>query len=84
MGKFHAQTFDERVAIFETVKGAVGGQIPLVAGVGCASTIETMILEAYAQGGSARIGGGVSSAATPGTLEEIAEVRKAMVAFGVL
>jgi ribose transport system substrate-binding protein len=31
-GEFHTQTFDERVAIFETVKDAVGGQVPLVAG----------------------------------------------------
>jgi Dihydrodipicolinate synthetase family len=43
-GEFHTQTFDERVAIFETVKDAVGDQIPLVAGVGCASTIETVAL----------------------------------------
>src|SRR5271165_3849915 len=43
-GEFHTQTFDERVAIFETVKEAVGGQIPLVAGVGCTSTIETIAL----------------------------------------
>jgi Dihydrodipicolinate synthetase family len=34
----------KRVAIFETVKDAVGDQIPLIAGVGCASTIETVAL----------------------------------------
>jgi 4-hydroxy-tetrahydrodipicolinate synthase len=49
-GEFHTQTFDERVAIFETVTDAVGGQIPLVAGVGCASTIETIALAKKAEG----------------------------------
>jgi 4-hydroxy-tetrahydrodipicolinate synthase len=48
-GEFHTQTFDERVAIFQTVKDAVGDQISLVAGVGCASTIETVALAKKAQ-----------------------------------
>jgi 4-hydroxy-tetrahydrodipicolinate synthase len=43
-GEFHTQLFAERVAIFETVKAAVGGRVPLVAGVGCASTMETIAL----------------------------------------
>jgi 4-hydroxy-tetrahydrodipicolinate synthase len=43
-GEFHSQTFDERVKLFEAVKEAVGGKIPLIAGIGCASTIETIAL----------------------------------------
>ena len=43
-GEFHSQTFDERVRLFEAVKEAVGGKIPLIAGIGCASTIETIAL----------------------------------------
>lgn len=43
-GEFHTQLFAERVAIFETVKKAVGGRVSLVAGVGCASTMETIAL----------------------------------------
>lgn len=43
-GEFHTQTFAERVAILETVKKAVGGRVPLIAGVGCTSTIETIAL----------------------------------------
>jgi 4-hydroxy-tetrahydrodipicolinate synthase len=43
-GEFHTQTFAERVAIFETVKAAVGGRIPLIAGVGCTSTMQTIAL----------------------------------------
>ena len=31
-GEFHSQTFDERVKLFEAVKEAVGGKIPLIAG----------------------------------------------------
>jgi 4-hydroxy-tetrahydrodipicolinate synthase len=43
-GEFHTQSFEERVKIFETVKKAVGGTIPLIAGIGCASTVETIAL----------------------------------------
>jgi 4-hydroxy-tetrahydrodipicolinate synthase len=48
-GEFHTQVFAERVAIFETVKAAVGGRVPLVAGVGCTSTMETIALAKKAQ-----------------------------------
>ena len=48
-GEFHTQTFAERVAIFETVKKAVEGRVPLIAGVGCASTIETIALAKEAE-----------------------------------
>jgi len=48
-GEFHTQTFAERVAIFETVKKAVGARVPLIAGVGCASTIETVALAKEAE-----------------------------------
>lgn len=43
-GEFATMTFDERIALFQTVQEAVGGEIPLIAGVGCASTVETMKL----------------------------------------
>jgi 4-hydroxy-tetrahydrodipicolinate synthase len=43
-GEFHTQTFAERVGIFETVTSAVGGRIPIIAGVGCTSTTETIAL----------------------------------------
>ncbi len=43
-GEFHTQRFEERVAIFESVKAAVAGRVPLIAGVGSASTIETAAL----------------------------------------
>jgi 4-hydroxy-tetrahydrodipicolinate synthase len=42
-------TFDERVKLFEVVKEAVGTRIPLMAGVGCASTIETIRLAKKAE-----------------------------------
>lgn len=48
-GEFHTQSFAERVAIFETVKRAVGGRIPLIAGVGCTSTLETVNLARQAE-----------------------------------
>ncbi|MDR3437847.1 4-hydroxy-tetrahydrodipicolinate synthase [Telmatospirillum sp.] len=48
-GEFHTQTFAERVSVFEAVKQAVGGKIPLIAGVGCPSTMETIALAKKAQ-----------------------------------
>jgi 4-hydroxy-tetrahydrodipicolinate synthase len=48
-GEFHTQTFAERVSVFESVKEAVGGRIPLIAGIGCASTLETKALGKKAQ-----------------------------------
>jgi 4-hydroxy-tetrahydrodipicolinate synthase len=48
-GEFHTQTFEERVELFRVVKTAVGGKIPLVAGVGCASTVETIRLAKKAE-----------------------------------
>lgn len=43
-GEFATMTFEERVALFQRVKEEVGDQIPLIAGVGCASTVETIRL----------------------------------------
>ena len=43
-GEFHTQLFAERVAIFETVKKAVGDRTQMIAGVGCTSTMETIAL----------------------------------------
>jgi 4-hydroxy-tetrahydrodipicolinate synthase len=48
-GEFHTQTFDERVKLFEVVMAAVGKKIPLMAGVGAASTIETVALAKKAE-----------------------------------
>ncbi len=48
-GEFATLTFDERVELFSVVKGAVGDKIPLIAGVGCASTIETIRLAQNAE-----------------------------------
>lgn len=48
-GEFHAMTFDERVKLFQVVKEAVGEKIPLIAGTGAASTIETVALSKKAE-----------------------------------
>jgi len=48
-GEFHTQTFDERVKLFEVMMEAVGKRIPLMAGVGAASTIETIALAKKAE-----------------------------------
>jgi 4-hydroxy-tetrahydrodipicolinate synthase len=42
-------SFEERVKLFKVIKDAVGNKIPLMAGVGCASTIETMALAKKAE-----------------------------------
>lgn len=43
-GEFNTLTFDERVELFKTVKAAVNGRVPLIAGSGCASTRESIKL----------------------------------------
>jgi 4-hydroxy-tetrahydrodipicolinate synthase len=43
-GEFFTMSFEERVKLFKVIKDAVGNKIPLIAGVGCASTIETIAL----------------------------------------
>ena len=48
-GEFHTMTFQERVELFEVTKKAVGERIPLIAGVGCASTVETIRLAKRAE-----------------------------------
>jgi 4-hydroxy-tetrahydrodipicolinate synthase len=48
-GEFFTMTFDERVEMFRVIKKAVGAKIPLIAGVGCASTIETIALSKKAE-----------------------------------
>ncbi|MBA7554405.1 4-hydroxy-tetrahydrodipicolinate synthase [subsurface metagenome] len=42
-------SFEERVKLFKVIKDAVGNKIPLMAGVGCASTIETIALAKKAE-----------------------------------
>ncbi len=48
-GEFFTMSFEERVKLFKVIKDTVGDKIPLMAGVGCASTIETMALAKKAQ-----------------------------------
>jgi len=48
-GEFFTMNFEERVKLFKVIKDAVGNKIPLMAGVGCASTIETMALAKKAE-----------------------------------
>jgi 4-hydroxy-tetrahydrodipicolinate synthase len=43
-GEFNTLTFEERVEMFKTVKAAVNGRVPLIAGSGCASTRESIKL----------------------------------------
>ncbi|MTI58764.1 MAG: 4-hydroxy-tetrahydrodipicolinate synthase [Firmicutes bacterium] len=48
-GEFFTMNFQERVRLFETIKEAVGDKIPLIAGTGCASTVETIALSKKAE-----------------------------------
>jgi len=48
-GEFFSMAFDERVKLFEVIKERVGNRIPLIAGVGAASTIETIRLAKKAE-----------------------------------
>lgn len=48
-GEFNTLTFEERVELFKTVKAAVNGRVPLIAGSGCASTRETIRLTLVAE-----------------------------------
>ena len=48
-GEFFTMNFEERVKIFEIVKNAVGDKIPLIAGTGSASTVETIELSKKAE-----------------------------------
>ena len=43
-GEFFTMNFEERAKLLKVIKEAVGDKIPLIAGVGCSSTIETMAL----------------------------------------
>lgn len=48
-GEFFTMNFEERVKLFQVVKEAVGDKIPLIAGTGCASTVETIALSKKAE-----------------------------------
>jgi 4-hydroxy-tetrahydrodipicolinate synthase len=48
-GEFHTMNVEERVQLFKVIKEAVGEKIPLIAGVGAASTIETIALTKKAE-----------------------------------
>jgi len=49
-GEFFTMSFEERVKIFEVIKNAVDNKIPLMAGVRCVSTMETMTFYIEASG----------------------------------
>ena len=48
-GEFFTMNFEERVKLFQVVKEAVGDKIPLIPGVGAASTKETIELAKKAE-----------------------------------
>jgi 4-hydroxy-tetrahydrodipicolinate synthase len=48
-GEFFSMNFEERVKVFEIVKNAVGDKIPLIAGTGSISTVETIELSKKAE-----------------------------------
>jgi len=48
-GEFFTMSFEERVKLFKVIKEAVGDKIPLIPGVGAASTKETIELEKKAE-----------------------------------
>lgn len=48
-GEFISMTYDERISIFRTVKEAVNGRMPIVAGTGAASTKHAMMLTQEAE-----------------------------------
>jgi len=48
-GEFFTMSFEERVKLFKVIKVAVGNKIPLMAGVGCTSTVETTALAKKAE-----------------------------------
>jgi 4-hydroxy-tetrahydrodipicolinate synthase len=48
-GEFNTLFFEERVELYKTVKAAVNGRVPLLAGTGCASTRETVQLSLVAK-----------------------------------
>lgn len=48
-GEFHTMSFEERVKLFEMVRAEFSDEIPSIAGVGAASTIETVALAKKAQ-----------------------------------
>jgi len=48
-GEFFTMNFEERVKLFEVIKEAVGDKIPLIPGVGAASTKETVELAKKAE-----------------------------------
>jgi len=48
-GEFFTMSFEERVKMFNVIEETVGKKIPLMAGVGCASTIETIALAKKAE-----------------------------------
>lgn len=48
-GEFHTMSFEERVRLFELVQGEFASRIPAIAGVGAASTMETIALAKKAE-----------------------------------
>jgi len=48
-GEFFTMNFEERVKLFKVIKEAVGDKVPLIAGTGSVSTIETIALSKKAE-----------------------------------
>lgn len=48
-GEFFTMNFEEKAKLFKVIKEAVGNKIPLIAGVGSSSTIETIALAKKAE-----------------------------------
>jgi len=48
-GEFFTMNFEERVELFRVIRGAIGDKIPLIAGTGCISTLETIALSKKAE-----------------------------------
>ncbi len=48
-GEFHTMSFDERVELLRRAKEHAGDRIPLIGGVGCTSTVETIALARKAE-----------------------------------
>jgi len=48
-GEFHTMTFDERVNLLKAAIEHAAGRIPLIAGIGCASTVESIALARKAE-----------------------------------
>lgn len=70
-GEFHTMNFDERVKLFQVMMEAVASRIPLIVGIGSASTIEAIALGKAAEGLGYKMGMVVSPYYTKPSQKEI-------------